>query len=201
MKNIELKGALRSDLGKKGAKDIRRNALTPCNLYGNGGNINFTVVEKELKDILYTPNAYIIDLNIDGKSEKAVIREIQFHPVTDQVLHIDFYRVTEDKPVVIEIPVKLNGSSEGVKQGGKLTLTTRKIKVSAFVKDLPDTLDIDITNLGLGKTVMVGELDYPNLTLLNPKSTVVCAVKMTRAARGAAAAAALAAQQAGKKKK
>lgn len=201
MKNIELKGALRSDLGKKGAKDIRRNALTPCNLYGNGGNINFTVVEKELKDILYTPNAYIIDLNIDGKSEKAVIREIQFHPVTDQVLHIDFYRVTEDKPVVIEIPVKLNGSSEGVKQGGKLTLTTRKIKVSAFVKDLPDTLDIDITNLGLGKTVMVGELDYPNVTLLNPKSTVVCAVKMTRAARGAAAAAALAAQQAGKKKK
>ncbi|WP_320053910.1 50S ribosomal protein L25/general stress protein Ctc [uncultured Acetobacteroides sp.] len=201
MKNIELKGALRSELGKKGAKDIRRNALTPCNLYGNGGNINFTVVEKELKDILYTPNAYIIDLNIDGKSEKAVIREIQFHPVSDKVLHIDFYRVTEDKQVVIEIPVKLNGSSEGVKQGGKLTLTTRKIKVSAFVKDLPDTLDIDITNLGLGKTVMVGELDYPNLTLLNPKSTVVCAVKMTRAARGAAAAAALAAQQAGKKKK
>lgn len=201
MKNIELKGALRSDLGKKGAKDIRRNELTPCNLYGNGGNVNFTVIEKDLKDILYTPNAYIIDLNIDGKSEKAVIREVQFHPVTDQVLHIDFYRVTEDKPVVIEVPVKLNGSSEGVKQGGKLTLTTRKIKVSALVKDLPDTLDIDITNLGLGKTVMVGELDYPNLTLLNPKSTVVCAVKMTRAARGAAAAAALAAQQAGKKKK
>lgn len=201
MKNIELKGALRSDLGKKGAKDIRRNELTPCNLYGNGGNVNFTVVEKDLKDILYTPNAYIIDLNIDGKSEKAVIREVQFHPVTDEVLHIDFFRVTEDKPVVIEIPVKLNGSSEGVKQGGKLSLTTRKIKVSALVKDLPDTLDIDITNLGLGKTVMVGELDYPNLTLLNPKSTVVCAVKMTRAARGAAAAAALAAQQAGKKKK
>jgi large subunit ribosomal protein L25 len=201
MKNIELKGVLRNDLGKKGAKDIRRNALTPCNLYGNGGNINFTVVEKELKDILYTPNAYIIDLNIDGKSEKAVIREIQFHPVSDKVLHIDFYRVTEDKPVVIEIPVKLNGSSEGVKQGGKLTLTTRKIKVSAFVKDLPDTLDIDISTLGLGKTVMVGELDYPNVTLLNPKSTVVCAVKMTRAARGAAAAAALAAQQSGKKKK
>jgi large subunit ribosomal protein L25 len=201
MKNIELKGALRSDLGKKGAKDIRRNELTPCNLYGNGGNVNFTVIEKDLKDILYTPNAYIIDLNIDGKVEKAVIREVQFHPVTDQVLHIDFYRVTEDKPVVIEVPVKLNGSSEGVKQGGKLSLTTRKIKVSALVKDLPDTLDIDITNLGLGKTVMVGELDFPNVTLLNPKSTVVCAVKMTRAARGAAAAAALAAQQAGKKKK
>lgn len=201
MQNIELKGALRSDLGKKGAKDIRRSELTPCNLYGNGGNVNFTVVEKELKDILYTPNAYIINLNIDGNVEKAVIREVQFHPVTDQVLHIDFFRVTEDKPVVIEVPVKLNGSSEGVKQGGKLSLTTRKLKVSALVKDLPDTLDIDITNLGLGKTVMVGELEYPNLTLLNPKSTVVCAVKMTRAARGAAAAAALAAQQAGKKKK
>lgn len=201
MQNIELKGALRSGIGKKVAKDIRRSELTPCNLYGNGGNVNFTVVEKELKDILYTPNAYIINLNIDGQVEKAVIREVQFHPVTDQVLHIDFFRVTEDKPVVIEVPVKLNGSSEGVKQGGKLSLTTRKIKVSALVKDLPDTLDIDITNLGLGKTVMVGELEYPNLTLLNPKSTVVCAVKMTRAARGAAAAAALAAQQAGKKKK
>ncbi|TCN72957.1 50S ribosomal protein L25/general stress protein Ctc [Acetobacteroides hydrogenigenes] len=201
MQNIELKGALRSDLGKKGAKDIRRSELTPCNLYGNGGNVNFTVVEKDLKDILYTPNAYIIDLNIDGKSEKAVIREVQFHPVTDEVLHIDFYRVTEDKPVVIEVPVKLNGSSDGVKQGGKLQLSSRKLKVSALIKDLPDTLDIDITTLGLGKTIMVGELEFPNVTILNPKSTVVCAVKMTRAARGAAAAAALAAQQAGKKKK
>ncbi len=201
MQNIELKGALRSDLGKKGAKDIRRSELTPCNLYGNGGNVNFTVVEKDLKDILYTPNAYIINLNIDGKVEKAVIREVQFHPVTDEVLHIDFYRVTEDKPVVIEVPVKLNGSSDGVKQGGKLQLSSRKLKVSALIKDLPDTLDIDITTLGLGKTIMVGELEFPNVTILNPKSTVVCAVKMTRAARGAAAAAALAAQQAGKKKK
>ena len=201
MQNIELKGALRSDLGKKGAKDIRRSELTPCNLYGNGGNVNFTVVEKDLKDILYTPNAYIINLNIDGKIEKAVIREVQFHPVTDEVLHIDFYRVTEDKPVVIEVPVKLNGSSDGVKQGGKLQLSSRKLKVSALIKDLPDTLDIDITTLGLGKTIMVGELEFPNVTILNPKSTVVCAVKMTRAARGAAAAAALAAQQAGKKKK
>ena len=201
MQNIELKGALRSDLGKKGAKDIRRSELTPCNLYGNGGNVNFTVVEKDLKDILYTPNAYIINLNIDGKVEKAVIREVQFHPVTDEVLHIASYRVTEDKPVVIEVPVKLNGSSDGVKQGGKLQLSSRKLKVSALIKDLPDTLDIDITTLGLGKTIMVGELEFPNVTILNPKSTVVCAVKMTRAARGAAAAAALAAQQAGKKKK
>jgi large subunit ribosomal protein L25 len=201
MKNIELKGSLRSELGKKGAKGIRRNELTPCNLYGNGGNINFTVVTKELKDVLYTPNAYIIDLNIDGKHETAVLREVQFHPVTDDVLHIDFFRITEDKPVVIEVPVKLNGTSEGVKQGGKLQLATRKLKVSALAKDLPDSLDIDITSLGLGKTIMVGELEFANLTILNPKSTVVCAVKMTRAARGAAAAAALAAQQAGKKKK
>lgn len=201
MKSIELKGAIRSDLGKKGTKEVRRNELTPCNLYGNGGNVNFTVVEKDLKNILYTPSAYIIDLNIDGKIEKAVIREVQFHPVTDDVLHIDFFRVTEDKPVVIEVPVKLNGSSEGVKQGGKLSLSARKLKVSALLKDLPDTLDIDITTLGLGKTIMVGELNFPNIEILNPKSTVVCAVKMTRAARGAAAAAALAAQQAGKKKK
>lgn len=201
MQSIELKGALRSEIGKKGAKHVRRNALTPCNLYGVGGNVNFTVIEKDLKNILYTPNAYIIDLNIDEKREQAVIREIQFHPVTDQVLHIDFFRVSEDVPVIIEIPVKLTGSSEGVKQGGKLTLTSRKLKVSAFLKDLPDTLDIDISTLGLGKTVMVGELDFPNVTILNPKSNVVCAVKMTRAARGAAAAAALAAQQAGKKKK
>lgn len=201
MKSIELKGAIRSDLGKKGTKEVRRNELTPCNLYGNGGNVNFTVVEKDLKNILYTPSAYIIDLNIDGKIEKAVIREVQFHPVTDDVLHIDFFRVTEDKPVVIEVPVKLNGSSDGVKQGGKLSLSARKLKVSALLKDLPDTLDIDITTLGLGKTIMVGELNFPNIEILNPNSTVVCAVKMTRAARGAAAAAALAAQQAGKKKK
>lgn len=201
MKNIQINGAIRTQIGKKGAKDIRRSELTPCNVYGNGDNINFTVVTKELKDLLYTPSAYIVDLNIDGKHEKAVLREVQFHPVTDEVLHIDFFRITEDKPVVIEVPVILNGNSEGVKQGGKLQLTTRKLKVSALAKDLPDSLDLDITNLGLGKTIMVGELEFPNVTLLNPKSTVVCAVKMTRAARGAAAAAALAAQNAGKKKK
>lgn len=201
MKSIEINGTLRTDLGKKGAKDIRRSELTPCNIYGNGGNINFTVVTKELKGLLYTPNAYIVDLNIGGNKEKAVLREVQFHPVTDEVLHIDFYRITDDKPVTIEVPVVLNGNSEGVKQGGKLQLATRKLKVSAFAKDLPDTFEIDITNLGLGKTIMVGELEFPNVTILNPKSTVVCAVKMTRAARGAAAAAALAAQNAGKKKK
>lgn len=201
MKNIEITGTLRTDLGKKGAKEIRRNELTPCNIYGNGENINFTVVTKELKDLIYTPNAYIVDLNIGGKHEKAVLREIQYHPVSDEILHIDFYRITEDKPVVIDIPVVLTGNSEGVKQGGKLQLSARKLKVSAFAKDLPDNLTLDITTLGLGKTIMVGELEFPNVTILNPKSTVVCAVKMTRAARGAAAAAALAAQNAGKKKK
>ena len=118
------------------------------------------------------------------------MREVQFHPVREEILHIDFYRVQEGKPVAISIPVRLTGNSEGVKQGGKLILSKRKVRISATMENLPDEIVVDVTTLGLGKSIFVGDLQYDNITLLTPASTAVCAVKMTRAARGAAAAAA-----------
>ncbi len=193
MKTIELKGALRASLTKAAVNQLRNNGEVPCVLYGKDAeNVHFAVVARELKDLVYTPNAYLVKLNIDGKAYTAVMREIQFHPVTDAILHIDFYTVNEDRPVTIDVPVVIEGNSEGVRAGGKLQLVTRRLKVSALSKDLPDTLPVDISNLQLGKTIVVGDLSYPNVTILNPKVTIICAVKMTRAAIGQQAQAAAA---------
>ncbi len=189
MKTIELKGVNRTAFGKKGAKDIRRAKQVPCVIYGGEkGEVHFSVDAQSLKQLLYTPSSYIVDFDIDGVKERGVMREVQFHPVKDYPLHVDFYRVQEGKPVAIDIPVKLVGNSEGVKLGGKLTLSKRKLRVSGTLENLPDELTIDITNLGVGKSIFVGDLKYDNLTLLTPATTAVCAVMVTRAARGAAAA-------------
>ena len=190
MKTIELKVQKREDFGKKFAKRFRREGLVPCNLYGGSDNCNYLVDEKELRKVIYTPNAYIINFEIDGKMEPVVIREVQFHPVSDKILHADFLRVLPGKPVTIDIPIKIVGVSEGVKQGGKLMVSKRKLRVSALVENLPDELDVDITNVPLGGSIFVRDLGYENITIITAPVTAVCAVKMTRAARGAAAAAA-----------
>ena len=190
MKTIELKAVKRADFGKKAAKAFRREGLIPCVIYGGSEEIAFTVDAKEVKPLIYTPNSYIVELNIDGKVEKAVMREVQFHPVREQILHIDFYRVQEGKPVAISIPVRLSGTAEGVKVGGKLALSARKLVVSALVENLPDELVVDVTTLGVGKTIFVGDLKSDDLKFLTPATTAVCAVRVTRASRGAAAEAA-----------
>ena len=183
MKTIELKGTVRTSLTKVAVKQLRNNGEVPCVLYGeNGENLHFAVVERELKDLVYTPHAYLVKITVDGKLHTAVMHEIQFHPVTERILHIDFYPVHEDRPVAIEVPVIIEGNSEGVRAGGKLHVVTRRLKISALPKDLPDNLVVDITNLQLGKTIVVGNLSYPNVNILMPKTTIVCAVKMTRAA-------------------
>ena len=187
MKTIELKAVKRADFGKKAAKAFRREGLIPCVIYGGSEEIAFTVDAKEVKPLIYTPNSYIVELNIDGKVEKAVMREVQFHPVREQILHIDFYRVQEGKPVAISIPVRLSGTAEGVKVGGKLALSARKLVVSALVENLPDELVVDVTTLGVGKTIFVGDLKFENLKFVTPATTAVCAVRVTRASRGAAA--------------
>ena len=145
------------------------------------------VSEKELAKLLYTPNVYIVNLVVDGKSVKAILKDLQCDFVTDRPVHVDFYQITEDKPVVFEIPVKLTGLAEGVRAGGKLTLNVRKLAVKALYTQFPDTLDIDVTNLGLGKAMKVAELSYEGLEIITSKEVVVCAVRMTRAARAAAA--------------
>jgi len=189
MKTIELKGTIRTSLTKAAVKQLRKNGEVPCVLYGeNGKNLHFAIVERDLKNLVYTPNAYLVKLVLDGKAHTAVMREIQFHPVSEHILHIDFYPVHEDRPVAIEVPVAIEGNSEGVRAGGKLHIVNRRLKVSALPKDLPDVLPVDISGLQLGKVIVVGDLNYPNVNILSPKTTIVCAVKMTRVAIQAAAA-------------
>lgn len=183
MKTIELKAVKRADFGKKAAKAFRREGLIPCVIYGGSEEIAFTVDAKEVKPLIYTPNSYIVELNIDGKVEKAVMREVQFHPVREQILHIDFYRVQEGKPVAISIPVRLSGTAEGVKVGGKLALSARKLMVKAMVDQLPDEIIVDVTPLQVGQTIFVGDLKQENLTFVTPATTAVCAVRVTRASR------------------
>ena len=189
MQVFDLKGEVRNDLGKKATKAVRYAEKVPCVLYGGEANVHFAVLDKDLKKLLYTPNVYLVNLDLDGKSYGAVMRDIQFHPVKDNILHVDFYQIDEAKPIVMEVPVQLEGLAEGVRAGGKLALQMRKLKVKALYNAIPERLTIDVTALGLGKTIKVGELHYEGLELINAKEAVVCAVKLTRAARGAAATA------------
>ncbi|MBK3518183.1 50S ribosomal protein L25/general stress protein Ctc [Carboxylicivirga marina] len=185
MQTIEIKGTVRAELGKKSTKALRAEGQVPCVIYGGESNVHFTASEAEFRKVIYTPNVYIINVNVDGTVYPTVLQDTQFHSVKEQLLHADFLLVKEDKPVVIEIPVKLDGFAEGVRAGGKLQLEKRKLKVKALAKYLPDTLDINIDELGLGKTIQVGGLSFDNLEMLNAKNAVVVAVRLTRAARAA----------------
>lgn len=196
MKTIQIKGTARTETGKKAAKLLRAQGLIPCNIYGEkrGENglpeaLSFTVAFDELRRLIYTPDIYTVLLNIDGRECKAIMKEAQFHPVKDNVLHVDFYEITDEKPIVMEVPIRLNGLAEGVKAGGKLAASVRKLKVKAIHTAIPERLDIDVTNLQLGKTIKVGELQFEGLELVTSPSVVVCQVKMTRNARSAASGA------------
>ena len=197
MKEINVSGKKRTDLGKKASKLARKEGLIPCNIYGEKKDANgmpealsFLCPMSELRKVVYTPHIYVVNLNIDGEERKAVMKELQFHPVTDALLHVDFYEVNEEKPITIGIPVKLNGLAQGVRDGGRINLSIRKINVTAPYKAIPEHLDIDITNLQLGKSIKVGELSFEGLTLATSAEVVVCSVKATRASRSAAAQAA-----------
>ena len=193
MKSIEVKGTARtiaehSSEQSRALKALRKNNCVPCVLYGAGDNVHFTVTNDEVRNLIYTPHIYVVDLDIDGKKVKAILKDVQFHPVKDTILHIDFFQIDELKPIIMEVPVQLEGLAEGVKAGGKLTLQMRKLKVKALYNVIHEKLTVKVAHLGLGKTVKVGELSYEGLTLLNAKEAVVCAVQLTRAARGLAAA-------------
>ena len=195
MKEINVKGTARAAFGKKAAREIRKANAVPCNLYGEAKDENgapvalpFTVTNDELRNLIYSPDIYAVNLNIDGKECKAILKEIQFHPVKDNVLHVDFYEITDTKPIVMEVPIKLNGLAEGVKAGGRLAASVRKLKVKAVYTNIPERLNIDVTSLGLGKTIKVGELHFEGLELVTSKEVVVCQFKITRGARSAASA-------------
>jgi large subunit ribosomal protein L25 len=187
MKTFHLEGSERANTGKKAAKTCRKGSLIPCVLYGGDEVIHFTVSKDGIRKLVYTPEIHIVHLNIDGQVYTAILKELQFHPVSDALLHVDFLQIFENKPVVIEIPVALEGLAEGVKAGGKLSLEMRKLKVKGLYSNFPEKLVINIEKLGLGKTIQIGNLSFENLELLNAKDNVVAAVKLTRAARGVAA--------------
>ena len=189
MKSFDLKGTVRTDLGKKATKAERVVDNVPCVLYGTAENVHFTTTVSEIRKLVYTPEVFVVNLEIDGKVTKAIMKALQFHPVTDKVLHMDFLVISEDKPVIVNLPVKLEGLSEGVKAGGKLALEMRNLKVKGLYTQIPENIVIDVTELGLGKTIQVAKVSVPNLEILNAKIAVVAQVKLTRAARGAAATA------------
>ncbi len=193
MKQISITGAKRADVGKKATKAVRRAGLVPCNIYGQKKDAEgnavaeaFTISVKEANKLVYTPHIYLVDLNIDGEDRKAILREIQFHPVKDNVLHIDFLEVHPEKPIVIGVPIQTTGLAEGVRAGGRLMTLVRKINVRALYEDIPEKLIIDVTKLQLGKSIKVGDLSYEKLELVTPKEVNVVSVKMTRAALSAA---------------
>lgn len=193
MKEVEVKGQKRTDLGKKAAKAMRKQNLIPCNLYGEAKNadgapeaMSIACPMSELRKIVYTPHIYVIKLVIDGEEYTAILKELQFHPVTDALLHVDFYEVNDQKPITIGIPVKLNGLAQGVRDGGRMNLSIRKINVTAKYQDIPEHLDIDVTNLAIGKSIKVGELNYEGLEMATSKNVVVCSIKATRKSIAAA---------------
>lgn len=181
MKTFELTGTLRSEFGKKAAKALRAEKLVPCNLYGVGSeNTTFTVAAADVRQMIYTPDTLIILLTIGDKKATAVVKELQFHPLSGDVFHIDFLEVTEQKPVTVEIPIQLTGHAEGVKAGGKLSQAMRKMKVNGIYTQFPDRVVVDVTALGLGKKIAVGDVHIEGLTMMNPKDACVAEVKATR---------------------
>lgn len=189
MKTFELKGEVRNDFGKKASRTYRREGLIPCVVYGGHDeeNLNFVVKQGDVRNLIYTPEVFLVNLDLGKNKMLAMVKELQFHPVREDVLHIDFLHVFEDKPVVIEIPVRLKGLAAGVRSGGKLSLDIRKLRVKALPANLPENLEVDVTKLELGKSIQVGDLSFEGLEILNAKNAVVCRVQLTRAARGAAA--------------
>lgn len=201
MKTIEIKGSLRKGLGKKDSKNVRKADNVPCVIYGKEQNIHFQAHENTFKNLVYTHEAHLVKLDLDGQEYNVVLKDMQFHPVTDKILHADFVQIFDNKPVVMDVPVTVTGDSEGVKAGGKLIVKRRHLKVKGLAKDLPEDLVVDVTNLKIHHSIKVGELSFDKIELLDPKITTVVTVATSRvvlkteeeeAAEAAAAAAATA---------
>lgn len=189
MQHFALKGQSRKADGRAALKALRSQGLVPCNLYGCGvDNVLFTVDAKELKALTNTPKAFIVDLDVDGKAYTAVLHELQWHPVNDNCLHVDFLAVNETKPIAIDVPLVIEGHAIGVQQGGKFYQNVRSLRISATMANLPDEIKIDISSLGLDKRLKANEVKVDNVTVLSDKDTIICGVKMTRNAAAAAAA-------------
>jgi len=180
MKTIELKGTIRKDTGKKYSRKLRLEEKVPCVMYGGKENIHFSMPELSFKDIVYTPNVYLLKFEIEGNNHDAVLREIQFHPVIDKIIHADFKEYYPDQPVIINLPVKIVGESIGLKAGGKLRIRRRVLKTKGLVKDFPEHLEIDITDLDIGHTIRVENLKVEGLEFLDSSWSMIVSVVSAR---------------------
>lgn len=200
MKTIEIKGSFRKELGKKDSKQVRKAGSVPCVIYGKETNIHFHAPELSFKNLVYTHEAHLVKLNLDGQEFDVVLQDMQFHPVTDRILHADFVQIFDHKPIIIDIPVSVTGECAGVKAGGKLIVKRRHLKVKGLAENLPEDLEVDVTNLNIHHSIKVGDLSFDKIELLDPKITTVVSVATSRVAQkteeeeAAEAAAALAAE-------
>ena len=188
MKSITIQGTKRETVGKKSTKALRDAELVPCVVYGGAETLNFSAEERAFKGLVYTPEAHTVSIEVDGQTIPAVLQDIQFHPITDKILHADFYQLADDKPVVMEVPVRITGRAKGVVSGGAMRQTYRKLKIKALPANLPDEIVVDVTPLKIGNKLYVGDIKTNNFTFMHPDNAVVVAVKMSRTAMKGGAA-------------
>jgi large subunit ribosomal protein L25 len=182
MKTIEIKGSLRKELGKKDSKQLRKSGSVPCVMYMKDNNVHFYAHENSFRHLIYTHEAHLVNLNLDNQEYNAVLHDMQFHPVTDRLIHADFVQIFENKPVIINIPVKIIGDAAGVKAGGKLIIKKRHLKVKGLAENLPEELSVDVTELAIAHSIKVGDLSYDKIELIDPKITTVVTVATSRVA-------------------
>lgn len=186
MKTILLKGLERESVGTASAKQVRENGMVPCVLYGGENQVNFTVYRDDFKNLIYTPNTYLVKIEVGDKSYRAIVQEVQFHPVNDSIIHVDFLEVKEDKPVMLSVPTIVTGNSPGVRAGGRLAVKLKKVRIKGLLKDLPDAIEVNIDSLELGKSIKVENISIPNIELLHAPNVAILTVEATRATRQAA---------------
>jgi len=181
MKHLTINGSKRTTGRKADVREVRKEGKVPCVVYGNGvENISFAVEEKALKGLTDTPYSHIVDLDVEGQKFTALLHDVQYHPVTDRALHADFLVVDSKKPAVVEVPVIITGNSVGVRAGGKLQVSRRKLRISGLLENLPDDLTVDVTPLAIGKRITAGDLKFDKISIVNPKATIICACVSTR---------------------
>jgi large subunit ribosomal protein L25 len=184
MKSIKIHGQKREGSGKAANNELRNTGFVPCNLYGKSGNINFTIFSTDFKELVYTPDTYRVELNIAGEQYSAVMKEVQFHPLSDQITHVDFHEIDENKPVKLELPIRFTGNAAGVREGGKFVKKLRSLKVKGLIKDMPDAIEVDISNLVLGKSIKVRDIDTKGIEIMNAGPNPVATVEVPRGLKG-----------------
>ncbi|MBK5212657.1 MAG: 50S ribosomal protein L25/general stress protein Ctc [Flavobacteriaceae bacterium] len=182
MKSITIKGSQRESVGKKATKALRNAGMVPCVVYGGNEPISFSAEEIAFKNLVYTPDVHTVVINLGGTKVTAILQDIQFHPVTDRILHIDFYQIFDDKEVTMEIPVRTTGNARGVRSGGTLRIVTRKLRVKALPENLPDFIDADIAEMRIGSKMYITEIKTDNFKIMHPDNTVICQVRTSRVA-------------------